>query len=403
MNTYSPSKINCFDGCRLQYKYQYIDKLESDVETIEAFMGTRVHESLEVFYKLVKGGRIESLDWLLNNYKDSWEKNYSPSIKIVRDEFKAEHYFENGKKALVDYYEKYTPFNQAKILSIEDRLSFRIKYKGKEYQFTGILDRLDWNDGDGTFEIHDYKTGRKLITQDEADNNWQLGLYHVALKQKWPDIENIKLIWHFLVLNKEIVSYRTTAQIDELQKSVVSKIEEIENCVDFSPRKCAVCDWCDFQNVCPLWRHPKEMEKLSVNKYLSDAGVKLVAEYKKFEEEKNELKEKISVIEDEQSKIGEAAISFAKKNNILVIDGADAQLKIDIKKETRPPTKMENEENWWELRNILIKENKFQDVSTINSNMMIYQMRKWPASLLEKINKFLIEKISESVRLIKKY
>ena len=54
------------------------------------------------------------------------------------------------------------------------------------------------------FEIHDYKVTSKLMTQEEADNDWQLGLYHVALKEKWPDINEVKLVWHSLLFNKDI-------------------------------------------------------------------------------------------------------------------------------------------------------------------------------------------------------
>lgn len=78
LNTYSPSRIEAFNKCRLSYKYEYIDGLESDIETIERFLGSRLHEALEEFYILVKRGRIESLEWLLSKYNDLW--NWSPDL-----------------------------------------------------------------------------------------------------------------------------------------------------------------------------------------------------------------------------------------------------------------------------------------------------------------------------------
>jgi len=44
------------------------------------------------------------------------------------------------------------------------------------------------------------------------------------------------------------------------------------------------------------------METLPVNEYKNDPGVKLVTKYAEFEEAKKELKEKISLIEDEEKK-----------------------------------------------------------------------------------------------------
>ena len=70
MPTYSISRIGSFDSCKLKYKYSYIDGLKSDQEGIEAFRGSTVHKILEEFYKLVKGGSVKSLDWILAEYEE---------------------------------------------------------------------------------------------------------------------------------------------------------------------------------------------------------------------------------------------------------------------------------------------------------------------------------------------
>jgi len=252
------------------------------------------------------------------------------------------------------------------------------------------------------FEIHDYKVSNRLMTQKEADEDWQLGLYYVALKEKWPDVKKIKLIWHSLLFNKEIISSRKEEQANELQEKVIERIKEIESCTDFNPQKSALCNWCDFQNICPLWRHAKEMEELPVNEYKKDPGVKLVAKYKELEEAKNEHKEEIHEIEEEQDKIKEAAVEFAKRENISIIDGPDAQLKVNIKDELRAPTRSENQEKWESLREVLKEVGKYEEVSTVNASMLNYRMRKWPSEIIGKISKFLIKKMKETVRLIKK-
>ena len=403
-NTYSPSRIGAFDKCKLSYKYQYIDELESDIETIESFRGDIVHQTLEEFYKLVKGGAVRPKEWVLNKYQELWEKNYTDSIKIVKKALTADDYFNQGKQCLIDYYDRYYPFNQTKIVKTEHNVPFKVKYDGVEYPFTGRLDRLDWNDKENIFEIHDYKVTNTLMTRKEADEDWQLGLYHIAVREKWPDIKKLKLVWHSLLFNKELISSRTEVQIDELQKRVIEKIREIESCKDFLPQKSALCDWCDFQNICPLWKHPKEMEKLDVNKYKKDSGVKLVAEYKKLEEAKNELKEEIYKIEKEQEKIKEAAIEFAEKEKISVIDGPDARLKVDIKEELRAPARSENQEKWYQLRDFLIKEGKYEEVSTVMSRMIGYRINNkiWPPEFINRVKNFLISQITKTVKLIKK-
>ena len=401
---YSPSRINTFDGCKLKYKYQYIDKLKSDLTTIERFMGSIVHEVLEEFYKLVKGGSVKPLEWVLDKYKEVWQKNYTESIKIVKEELSVKDYYNKGKQCLIDYYEKYKPFDQTKIVDTEHLVSFNVKFNESERQFRGVLDRLDWNDKEDIFEIHDYKVTNTLMIQEKADSDWQLGLYHIALKEKWPEIEKVKLVWHSLLFNKEIISFRTKEQIEQLKGRVVERVKEIEDCDKFPPEKSVLCDWCDFQNICPLWKHPKEMEDIDINKYKKDPGVKLVIEYKKLEEAKNEFKEEIHKIEEEQGKIKEAAVEFAEKEKISIIDGPDAQLKVDIKDELRAPTKVEDQESWRKLRDFLIQEGKYQEVSTVNNNMLNYRIRSniWSSDFIKKIEQFLKRQITKTVRLTKK-
>lgn len=391
-NFYSFSKIESFNQCRLQFKYRYIDRITTEIETIEAFMGSRAHDALKEFYDFIKNKVIQPKEWILSRYDDLWKKNYNDSIKIVKKEFSAEDYYEKGKKCLSDYYDEYEPFYKTKIVKTEEPIRFHIKHDGVEFPFYGILDRLDWNDEEKIFEIHDYKTSATLMTQESADQDYQLALYQLAIMSKWPEAEKARLIWHFLLFNKQIESFRTKQQLTELQKIVVDKIKEIEVCSDFPPCKSALCNWCDFQEICPLWKHPKKMGKLDVKEYRNDPGVKLVSKYTELEEEKSELKKRIFDIEGEQAKIQEAAVELAEREDIQVIDGPDKRLVVTIKKELRAPTRKENSENWEKLRSILIKENMYVEVSTVNSNMLNVKMRNWPKELITKIKKFLIDK-----------
>ncbi len=399
---YSQSRLGSFDDCRLKYKYHYIDRLESDIDTIEAFRGSVVHKVLEELYKLVKAGTVKPLEWAVGLYDDTWKKNYHANIKIVKKGVALDGYYQKGKEAVISYYECYKPFDQAKVVDTERMIRFTVRDGKEEHAFLGILDRLDWNDKTQIFEIHDYKTSSSLMTQEEADTDWQLGLYHIALKEKWPDIKEVKLVWHSLLFNKEIISSRTEVQLETLQKEVIGEIKKIEECTEFSPHKSALCDWCEYQTICPLWKHPLGAAVLPVNEYKKDPGVKLVAKYAELESTKKELQEKIGLIEEEEKKIEEAAIEFAEKNKVMIIDGPDKQLKVDIKKELKAPTKTEDAQAWQGLRDTLIKEGKYNEVSTVNNNMLNYRIRIWPREFLEKIKAFLKQQVTKSVKLIKK-
>jgi len=75
---------------------------------------------------------------------------------------------------------------------------------------------------------------------------------------------------------------RTARYLAQLQKEVIEQIKKIEFCDNFYPQKSALCDWCDFQNICPLWKHPKQVEQLPVNEYKNDLLRSLTISLKKF-------------------------------------------------------------------------------------------------------------------------
>jgi len=390
-NTYSISRLSSFNHCRLQYKYRYIDKVPSEVESVEAFMGSRVHEALEQFYEMVKLRTVKPKDWLLEKYQELWQKNAHPSLKIVKEERTVDDYRQLGAKCLGDYYETYHPFDQAKVIKTEEFLKFPVRSGPEKYEFCGVLDRLDWNDREHIFEIHDYKTSGTLPSQEEADADPQLGLYHLAVKNQWPEAEEVRLIWHYLAFNKQIESRRSAAQLKTLQATIVRQIKDVEACADFPPTESALCSWCAFQPICPVWKHSLAMAELPANEYLQDPGVKLVTRYAELEDEKEKLQAKIYDIESEQDRVGKAALALGEKQNLRVIDGPEHELVLIIAEEPAAPIKREHPVEWGNLRDVLLKDGKYVEVSTVNNQMLNRMLREWPRDFREKVKKCLIK------------
>ena len=73
MPTYSHSQLSTYETCPHQYKLAYIDKIEAETESIEAFMGSRVHDALEKLYRdLMKVNRLNTLQEILDFYEEVW-------------------------------------------------------------------------------------------------------------------------------------------------------------------------------------------------------------------------------------------------------------------------------------------------------------------------------------------
>lgn len=289
MQTYSHSKLSTYEQCPLKYKYKYMDKIEAEIKTIEPFMGDMVHQVLEKLYKDLQFQKQNSLNDLLEFYDKLFEENYTDDILIVKKEYTKENYKEKGKQMIIDYYNTYKPFNQTKTVGLETTDFINLN---DEYKIHVRVDRLALNEK-GEYEIHDYKTNNSLKTQPEADEDRQLGIYQLGVKEIYPNADKIVLVWHFLAFDTEIRSTRSNEQLQKLKEQTIDLIKEIESKESFEPKKSALCDYCEYKKICPVWKHLYEKEDNLDEVKLVNEFVALKQKEKLLNKKIDELSEKI--------------------------------------------------------------------------------------------------------------
>jgi hypothetical protein len=81
-------------------------------------------------------------------------------------------------------------------------------------------------------------------------------VYHLAAKEIW-GIEPERLTLYFLLPGERMSTVRTPADADDLRRRIATVAERIE-AGRFDPQQNPLCDWCDFQARCPLYRHKYE-------------------------------------------------------------------------------------------------------------------------------------------------
>ena len=321
MATYSHSKVTCFENCPYKYKLQYIEKEEPDIsETIELFMGKRVHETLEKLYKDKKFQKLVSKAVLLKFYKDNWEKEYSDDILVVKEGLTAENYRKMGKKFIEDYYDKYKPFNQLTILGLETQDRMTLK-DGSQWHVR--IDKFACDDT-GNYYVCDYKTNANMKDQEEADADRQLAMYSIWVKDRFKDAKSVKLVWHMLAFNKEAVSERTDEQLKKLEEETIALIRKIEQATiedNFPTNVTPLCSYCGYKSQCPSFKHLVEVETKIKKEFKEDDGVKFVDEFSKIKLKKKEIEER----EDE---LKDSLIQFAKSKGIDIIYGSNMKCSV---------------------------------------------------------------------------
>jgi putative RecB family exonuclease len=248
--SYSHSKLAAYQQCPQKYKFRYIDEIPPPIRSIELHLGTTVHSALEKLYADAKQGQVTSLDDLLTFFQDKWDEDYSPQMRIVRFKTTARTYLEMGRQMLKDYHWTFHPFTQSTTLELEEKFIFPLS-EGQDIR--GIIDRLA-KSKDGTLEIHDYKTSRRLPTMEQVATDAQLSLYEIAIRHRWPETQQISLIWHYLAFDKEIKITKTPQQLDTVKRNTLDLIRRIEATTSFPTRVSALCDWCEYKEICPAMK-----------------------------------------------------------------------------------------------------------------------------------------------------
>ncbi len=244
----SYSGLETFSICPAKYKFQYIERIKFP-KIKEAVFGTLIHDCLKFFHE---PGRLAPLteDELLQYFTNKWNPD------IYSDQQEEAFAFHQG----IDILKKYFLANQGieyNIINLEAPFGAPISDGEESHQITGRIDRID-KLPDGSFEVIDYKTSKKMPAQETIDKNFQLSVYYLGLTNRWPSIKEqnrpVKLSLYFLRHGEKLSATRNNNQIKETQERILDLISQIKGS-NFEPRTNPLCDWCQYQPHCPLYKH----------------------------------------------------------------------------------------------------------------------------------------------------
>jgi RecB family exonuclease len=241
----SYSSISTYETCPAKYRFQYQDRLPTNSSPALSF-GDALHRALYRFHDRPVPV-APSLDELHEMLENEWVS------EGYRDLGEEALYREHARQVLADYHRV-----NAASFRIPAALEFRFTVAVAGVELSGVIDRLDRIPGGG-YEIVDYKTSRRLPPKAVVDRDLQLSLYYLAAKEIW-GIEPERLTLYYLLPGERMTTFRTPTDAEELRRRIATVAERIAS-GKFEPRPNPLCDWCDFQQVCPLFRHKFEREQ----------------------------------------------------------------------------------------------------------------------------------------------
>lgn len=286
----SYSSLETYKTCPLKYKFQEIDRIKVP-KSKEAVFGTVIHSTLKFIHN--PGILSPTLEQALDYFSKSWNS------EVFENELEERSAFSQGIQMIQDYYQK-NEIAGAKIVDLESRFQIEMgdpsSSSGQVHTIAGIIDRIDKTD-DG-YEIIDYKTTRKMPSQDKVDNDLQLSIYLKAFLSRYPkevaNIEKIKVSLYFLKHGVKLSSTRTLDQLKKSEELFLETIKAIESGT-FEPTVSPLCDWCGYQRMCPMWKHKFKDERKIDSEEVNQA----IAEYIELKAQSAKQKAQISKIQEE--------------------------------------------------------------------------------------------------------
>jgi putative RecB family exonuclease len=331
MAVYSHSRLSTYEQCPRRYKFKYVEKFPiGDRKSVEGYMGGIVHEALRRLYELVMAGKVWEEEKLLAYYDEVWVRDRPSELYIRDEELSEEDFRKKGGSMLSDYYRMNHPFDQEKTVALERNITVNLDPEG-QYRAQGFIDRLALS-ADGTMQIHDYKTSRSIVRQQNLDEDRQLAMYQLGVQQMWPDRKEYELVWHYLAVPERRTSRRTDLDIDTLVESIITLIREIGQAHDddnFPTIETRLCNWCEYMSFCEAKIHPLSVHGKSRQELSGDEVVNLVDQYASH-------KRNIALLQNEAEEIRRRLIHFARENDLTVIAGSDRDVSIRYNSNYRP-------------------------------------------------------------------
>ncbi len=278
----SYSSISVYEKCPLQYKFQYVDRLPMEPTPALSF-GASLHSVLEWFYS-VGTPHPPKLEELLAKLDELWVSEGFDRIRANspgNGQDQEEKYKAHAREVLTIFYH-----SNASSFRLPLALEHRFSLDLGDFLLTGCIDRVDRHP-DGSYEIIDYKTNRRLPTLDQLREDLQLPIYQLAASEIWGIIP-AKLTFYYLLPNQK---YSTGGFDATRMEMAINRIREVARRIGeghFQPKRNPLCPWCDFAAQCPLIA-----EGRSELAYLADRYADLLHRRRIIEDMMSEIADRI--------------------------------------------------------------------------------------------------------------
>lgn len=235
------TRVDTFERCPRRFRYQYVDGLPQTPAPQLSF-GTSIHAVLEWLYDR-KHPVLPTIDETLQVLFDAWDT--TGYAEVPRDE--QLQAYEHARDVVRRFHQRLV--TEGFRLPAATEAWFELPV-GEDIIVVGAIDRVDVDD-QGVLHVVDYKTNRRARTQAQVRSSLQLAIYALATEALFgrrPETVALDFVVPGIRVDVPVRSLDLAA-VPERISNVAQRIRAGED----TPTPHRLCDWCDFQSICPAW------------------------------------------------------------------------------------------------------------------------------------------------------
>jgi RecB family exonuclease len=234
------SRVDSYTTCPRRFRYAYVDRLPG-VPSPHLSFGTSIHNALEAFYDR-KLPDCPTEEELLGFLYESWDTSGFGDVSRERQL----EFYRHAQDVLRRFHRRAAPTYR---LPAATEAWFELPI-GYEAVVVGSIDRVDIDD-EGRLHVIDYKTNRKVKDRARVAGSLQLAIYALACRHLFGSLPATVAL-DFVVPGVTVTVAIDDIDLDGARETVLDTAARIR-AEEYQPTPNRLCDWCDFQAICPAW------------------------------------------------------------------------------------------------------------------------------------------------------
>lgn len=234
------SRVDSYRRCPAQFRYSYVDRLPGKPGPHLSF-GSSIHAALEAFYDR-KLPRCPTEEELLGFLYDAWDTTGFDGL----DRQEQLDFYRHAQGVLRRFHQREAATYR---LPAATEAWFELPV-GDQALVVGSIDRVDVDDA-GELTVIDYKTNRKVGDRTRVARSLQLAIYALACEHLYGRLP-MAVALDYVVPGVRVQVPIADIDLDAARRAVLETARAIRD-EAFDPEPNRLCEWCDFQALCPAW------------------------------------------------------------------------------------------------------------------------------------------------------